>query len=151
MKIYILAILFVLLAACSQQVGPTQAVPAPGNEDVEEIIVIDASSDKESMADEEVMVDTSVREIRVIAKRWRFTPDPIEVDKGENIRLILTSVDVTHGFKISTPFLDINERVEAGKEVSVDFTATEIGEWTFRCSVVCGSGHSTMNGKLVVK
>lgn len=89
------------------------------------------------------------REIEVTAQQFEFIPNPIRVKVGENIRLKITSVDVDHGF--SLPEFGINEILSPGGTITVEFQATEIGEFEFSCSVFCGSGHSNMRGKLIVE
>ncbi|MBI2647235.1 cupredoxin domain-containing protein, partial [Candidatus Woesearchaeota archaeon] len=81
--------------------------------------------------------------------QFSFEPSTIEVNKGDKVRLIVTSVDVPHGFAI--PEYDINERLDPGKEVVIEFTANKQGTFTVFCSVFCGSGHSGMKGKIIVK
>ncbi|MFB6197307.1 MAG: cupredoxin domain-containing protein, partial [Halobacteriaceae archaeon] len=60
-----------------------------------------------------------------------------------------TSKDVTHGFGI--PALEVNKRLPPGKTVTVEFTADQTGTFRFLCTVVCGRGHGSMTGKLIVK
>ena len=87
-------------------------------------------------------------EIEVVAKQFSFNPDPIIVNQGENVRLLLTSEDVEHGFSISE--YGINEKIKPDETTTVEFTADKAGEFEIRCSVVCGAGHSGMKGKLIV-
>lgn len=91
----------------------------------------------------------NVREIEVTAKQFEFSPDPIRVKLGETVRLSIISTDVTHGF--SLPEFGINETLEPGKTVRVEFKATKKGEFPFSCSVFCGAGHSEMRGVLIVE
>ncbi len=90
-----------------------------------------------------------LREFSVTARQWEFIPDPIEVNKGDTVKLKIMSVDVAHGFAL--PAFGISERLEPGKEVVVQFVADKTGEFDFFCNVPCGAGHSTMGGKLVVR
>ena len=90
-----------------------------------------------------------VKEFKMTAKQFAFEPGVIEVNKGDKVRLIVTSVDVPHG--ISIPEYGINERLDPGKPVKIEFTADKQGTFTAYCSVFCGSGHSSMKGKLIVK
>ncbi len=90
-----------------------------------------------------------VKEFRITARSWEFEPAIIEVNKGDKVRLIVTSVDVPHG--ISIPEYGINERLEVGKPVTIEFTAEKEGSFNAFCSVFCGSGHSKMKGQIVVK
>ena len=90
-----------------------------------------------------------VKEFRMTAKQFAFEPSTIGVNKGDKVRLIVTSLDVPHG--ISIPEYGINERLEPGKPVTVEFTASKSGTFTAFCSVFCGSGHQGMKGKIIVK
>ena len=90
-----------------------------------------------------------VKEFKMTAKQFEFTPSIIEVNKGDRVRLIVTSLDVPHG--ITIPEYGINERIDPGKPVTIEFTADKQGTFTAYCSVFCGSGHSNMKGKLIVK
>jgi cytochrome c oxidase subunit 2 len=87
-------------------------------------------------------------EIRITAKQFEFEPRTITVQKGKPVRLIITSADVDHGFKLEA--FGINQKVPAKKTVNLDFTPDQVGKFEFRCSIVCGSGHEDMLGELVV-
>ena len=91
----------------------------------------------------------AVKEFKITAKQFQFDPATIEVNKGDKVRLIVTSIDVPHG--IGIPEYGINERLDPGKPVTIEFTATKEGTFAAFCSVFCGSGHSNMKGKIVVK
>jgi len=90
-----------------------------------------------------------VKEFEVVARQFSFEPSVIEVKKGDKVRLKITSVDVTHGFAINE--FNVNERLEPGKTVIVEFVADKTGTFSFYCSIFCGTGHSGMRGELVVK
>lgn len=90
-----------------------------------------------------------VKEFKITAKQFAFEPSTIEVNKGDKVRLIVTSIDVPHGISISE--YGINERLDVGKPVTIEFTADKQGTFTAFCSVFCGSGHGNMKGKLIVK
>jgi len=145
-KIFLLLVLSIfLLSACAQQkvenpedlVGQgtpvEQQVPA-GDKQVEEKVVVQSGE---------------VKEFRITAKRFQFEPSTIEVSKGDRVRLIVTSTDVPHGIAISE--YGINERLEPGTPATIEFTADKEGTFTAFCSVFCGSGHSGMKGKLIVR
>lgn len=123
-----------LLSACSRQ-NPEelagQGTPVPDN--------LNGNTDKPG----------TTKEFRMTAKQFAFEPATIEVSKGDRVRLIVTSTDVPHG--ISIPEYGINERLDVGKPVAIEFTADKEGTFTSFCSVFCGSGHSSMKGKIVVK
>ncbi len=92
---------------------------------------------------------SEVKEFMISAKRFDFTPSTITMDKGDQVRLKITSTDVTHGFAIDE--YGIDERLPPNQEVVIEFTADKAGTFTFYCSVFCGSGHSTMKGQLIVE
>ena len=89
-----------------------------------------------------------IRVIEVKARQFEFAPERIVVKKGEQVRLEVTSEDVTHGLEIAE--YDINTELKPGKTETISFTADKSGEFHFHCSVFCGKGHSDMHGKLVV-
>lgn len=93
--------------------------------------------------------EAPVREIRMTAKKYKFTPKEIRVKQGERVRLILTALDRKHGFEIKE--LGIKTVLEKGKETVVEFVAERAGEFKFKCSVRCSWGHFRMKGKLIVE
>ena len=89
------------------------------------------------------------RVIEVVAKRFAFVPSRIEVTEGETVRLVVRSVDGMHGLQIKK--FKVSEEVPRGSEpVTIEFTATAVGEFEIACSAFCGKGHEDMRGKLVV-
>src|SRR5438046_9522575 len=88
-------------------------------------------------------------EITITAKKFAFDPRTITVQKGKPVRLVITSADVDHGFKLEA--FGINQKVPAKKTINVEFTPDQIGKFEFRCSIVCGSGHEDMLGELVIE
>src|ERR1700750_1055203 len=55
----------------------------------------------------------SPRVIEGTAKRFEFAPNQITLKKGETVKLVLHSEDVTHGFFMRA--LKLDEEIEAGK------------------------------------
>ena len=82
-------------------------------------------------------------------KKYEFTPETIRVSVGNHVKLVITAEDHTHGFKLEA--MRINEKVEKGKPVTVEFTPTEAGTFPFECSHFCGLGHKKMKGQLIVE
>src|SRR3989338_4153066 len=117
---------------------PTLEVPAAGNEPVGEPTANTGNS--QSVGE--------VKEFVMTAKQWEFIPGTIEVNKGDKVKLKITSADVTHGFSIKE--FGINKRIEPGETAEVEFTADKTGTFTFYCSVPCGEGHGQMKGQLIV-
>ncbi len=89
-----------------------------------------------------------VKEFYMTAKQFEFRPSTITVNRGDQVVLRITSTDVEHGFSLAT--YDIIETLPVNQTKTIKFTATEAGEFNFFCSVLCGSGHGDMRGKLIV-
>jgi cytochrome c oxidase subunit 2 len=90
------------------------------------------------------------RVVEVVARRFAFEPERIEVVAGERVRLVLRSADTTHGLEIEA--FDVKVEIpKGGDPVSVDFVASTPGSYRFKCSEYCGSGHRGMKGRLVVQ
>jgi len=91
----------------------------------------------------------NVKEFTMTAQNWQFSPATITVNKGDKVRLKITSVDVTHGFALKD--FNVNVTLEPGQTQIVEFVADKVGSFSFRCSVPCGEGHREMQGTLIVK
>src|SRR5579863_1830309 len=90
-----------------------------------------------------------VHEIQVTLRKYEFGPGSLRVRKGEQVRLIMAAVDHDHGFKLDD--FNINQKIPKGTTVVVEFTADKAGTFQFHCSNVCGIGHRSMKGTLVVR
>lgn len=89
-----------------------------------------------------------VRQIKLEAFRYGYKPDPIVVKKGEKVRILAKSRDVTHGFGIED--LHINAHIPPNKETAIEFTLQKAGDFHIHCTVYCGPGHEHMHGTLTV-
>jgi cytochrome c oxidase subunit 2 len=87
--------------------------------------------------------------IRMTAKKYEFQPDVIKVKKGDHVKLTITATDKDHGFKLEA--FHIDQKLEKGKAVEVEFTADQAGTFPFQCSHFCGLGHKKMKGELIVE
>jgi plastocyanin len=79
---------------------------------------------------------------------FKINPSPFVVNQGDTVTLDLTSIDVQHGF-----FLEgygINVVLNPGQHITKTFVASTPGTFTYACTVVCGAGHTDMNGTLIV-
>jgi cytochrome c oxidase subunit II len=91
----------------------------------------------------------AVREIQVTLRKYEFNPDSLRVRKGEHVKLVMAATDHDHGFKLDD--FNISQKIPKGTTVVVEFTADKAGTFQFRCSTVCGIGHRSMKGTLVVE
>jgi cytochrome c oxidase subunit 2 len=80
-----------------------------------------------------------------MAKDFEYDKKEIHVKKGDTVRLTLESDDVGHGLTI--PAFNVN--IQGNK--TVEFIANKTGTFEYHCSIVCGTGHEKMTGKLIVE
>ena len=92
--------------------------------------------------------DPPDRVVHVVARRFTYSPDVIELQLGVPVVIELTSADRDHGF--SVPDLGLRIDVEPGKAASVRLVPSKTGTFAFHCDVFCGSGHEEMAGRIVV-
>ena len=89
------------------------------------------------------------RAVEMIASRFKFEPETLQVTEGDRVRLTLRSTDTEHGFSIKK--LNLKVAVpKTGEPVTLEFVAERPGTYEFKCSEYCGSGHGRMKGQLVV-
>lgn len=138
-----LAVLFIIVAGCTTQQVQTDVSQSQSPAELEK------SGDAVSASQQAQEEPAPLKEFNMTAKQFEFIPNKIEVNKGDNVRLNIKSIDVAHGFGL--PEFNINERLEPGREVSVEFVADKEGTYTFFCTVYCGTGHAGMKGTLIVK
>lgn len=94
-------------------------------------------------------VEAPQRSFEVAASRFKFEPPLLEVSLGDRVRLTLRALDGTHGFELK-PFKVKAVLPASGEPVTVEFVADKPGTFGFSCTEYCGSGHSSMRGRLVV-
>jgi cytochrome c oxidase subunit II len=88
------------------------------------------------------------RVVKVVARRFTYTPNVIQLKRGEPVTLELTTQDVFMGFNL--PDFNVRSDIVPDKVMKVTFTPDKAGTFIFLCDVFCGDGHEEMNGKLVV-
>ena len=90
------------------------------------------------------------RTFDVVASRWKFEPEVLEVDEGDRVVLRVRSTDTAHGLAIKE-FKVKRDVPDTGEVITVDFLAAKPGTYRVECSEYCGKGHSKMRGRLVVR
>ena len=144
MKIRILALIILLLfiISCTDNTQKTtpQEITGPLKQEIKETTQKQIEESKQT---------AEVKEINVEASQWSFNPPTIRVKKGDKIKLVVASKDVSHGFSI--PEFNIDLKLKKGETSTAEFTADKTGTFRFYCSVYCGSGHSDMEGTLIVE
>ena len=87
-------------------------------------------------------------EVYVVAKRFLYEPNVVEVPVGAEVKFYVTSTDVQHGFKIQDT--NINFMVIPGQVSTLTFTFEEAGSYDYICTEYCGLGHAVMFGSVTV-
>jgi heme/copper-type cytochrome/quinol oxidase subunit 2 len=107
-----------------------------------------------------VLQSGKVRDVPVKVESWKFTPNLIEVNRGDLVRLhFVTAQDEVelyngHGFGIEK--YGVNVFLLKGTNQTVEFIADKPGKYTFRCTSFCSSpeaaieNHFNMVGTLIV-
>jgi cytochrome c oxidase subunit 2 len=90
------------------------------------------------------------RSFDVVASRWKFEPEVLEVDEGDRVVLRMRSSDTAHGLAIKE-FKVKKDLPDTGELITVEFVAVRPGTFRVECSEYCGKGHSKMRGRLVVR
>ncbi len=90
-----------------------------------------------------------VKEFTITTKRFQFSPNLIVVNQGDYLKLKVTSLDGTHGFKI--PGTRINHVLKKDQEEVIVLYARDRGKVGFECSNFCGVGYFFMKGKIVIE
>jgi len=86
--------------------------------------------------------------IRIVAKKFEYTPGEITLQKGTPVILELTTEDVAMGFY--APAFNVDVEIVPGKAVQVRLVPDKTGTFDFSCNVFCGDGHEDMGGKIHV-
>ena len=89
------------------------------------------------------------RSIAITVKRFEFVPSTITLKKGETVRLVVTSEDVTHGLFIRP--LKIDTDLTPGETQQITVTPQAAGTFTAICHHFCGAGHGNMKLTVVVE
>jgi cytochrome c oxidase subunit II len=95
-----------------------------------------------------VLAQGGERVIKVMARKFVFTPNEIHLRKGEAVVLEFMTEDVFMGF--NAPDFKVRTDIVPGRVMRLPFTPDKAGTFTFLCDVFCGDGHETMSGNLVV-
>lgn len=87
--------------------------------------------------------DSEVKVIKMDMGAFYYSPNTITVKKGQKVRIELTSKDMMHDFNIDQ--LGVKSPiVKAGDTATVEFVASQVGEFEYYCSV----GQHRKNGQI---
>jgi plastocyanin len=145
----VLLALGVLLAACGSDDDP--AVQGSGDTSTtaaDDGMMDDGDNGHMGGHDESSDVADDARRIEVTGSSFKFDPDEIRVEAGEDVAIVLTSKDILHDFTIDE--LDAHVAADRGKTEEGGFTAEKPGHYTYYCTVP-GHRDAGMEGTLVVE
>ncbi|MDP3970186.1 MAG: cupredoxin domain-containing protein [bacterium] len=167
-KIYLIASLvagLTLLSGCIQSTVETTSENINTSNDIENIVDIASENPgQDAMVTEtgvEIISDDgleektvteiegNVKEFNIVATQYNYEPSTITVNEGDTVIINFTSTDVEHGISISE--FGVSEVVSPGEITKIEFIADKSGTYTMSCNVYCGSGHSSMEGTLIVE
>ena len=124
------------LAACGQ------------NDEKEEEAAKETATTPETPAQEasseKIEPTGNVVEVTVNASNFEFDKKEIKAKAGDTIKLTVVNETGAHGLSID----EFNQDVKGGE--TVEFVADQKGEFEYYCSLMCGTGHDSMVGKLIV-
>ena len=86
--------------------------------------------------------------IKILARRFTYSPNQLKLKKGVPVVLEFTSADVIMGF--SAPDFQTRADIVPGRVTRVRLVPDKEGTFTFLCDIFCGSGHETMSGTITV-
>ena len=88
-------------------------------------------------------------DLTITAKDFRFSPNRIEVNRDDLLRLTVKSEDVAYGFTIDD--YRVSKRVPAGGSVVLELRADREGTFPFYSNMTSDARHQQMRGELVVR
>ena len=94
------------------------------------------------------LAQPSEQVIKVVARRFTYSPNVITLKKGVPVVLELTTADVLMGF--DAPDFNARADIVPGQTTKLRLVPDKVGSFTFLCDIFCGSGHETMSGTINV-
>ncbi|MGB7932252.1 MAG: cupredoxin domain-containing protein [Gammaproteobacteria bacterium] len=91
--------------------------------------------------------DGAVR-VTLVAARYGFYPQRIEVPTDTPVTFRMASADVLHG--VHVPYTNMTSMIVPGYISEVTTTFPKPGEYTMMCNEYCGLGHDHMWSRLIV-
>lgn len=91
------------------------------------------------------------REIRVVARKYAFSPPRIEVQENDLVKITMEAADIPHSFTIDDDSYRIAKRATPGHPAVFEFRAAKAGTFPFYCNLTADPGCKAMRGELVVK
>jgi len=141
----VLLILFLLGSVTYGAVGPGIAMVS----DSEQAIDPGALDEDQRFSEPRVeQVGENEYAAYVVARQFRFQPDPIVVPEDSTVTFYVTSADVIHGFEIAGT--NANTMVVPGEVSEITVETDDPAEYGLICNEYCGLAHHGMEGKVNV-
>ena len=97
-----------------------------------------------------VLAQPDEKVIRIVAKKFEYTPSEITLEKGVPVTLELVVEEVNHADEVTmgfyAPELGARAEIVPGKAARVRVVPEKEGSFEFHCDIFCGEGHEDMNG-----
>ncbi len=90
------------------------------------------------------------REFTVVGDQYAFTPNAIQVNKNDLVKITFTARDIAHSLTIDGPYR-ISKRAGAGQTVTFEFRADQSGPFPFYCNLTQDAKCKEMKGTLTVR
>ena len=89
------------------------------------------------------------RSVTLVARKYSFDPEVIDVRRNDVVRVTITSEDIAHSFTVDA--YRIQKRIPAKGTVTFEFRADEVGRFAYYCSMRAEAGCQEMRGELIVR
>jgi len=89
------------------------------------------------------------REFTVTARDYSFSPNRVEAQQDDLIKLTVQSADNAYGFTIDD--YRVSKRVPAGGSTVIEFRADRPGTFAFYSNLSNDARHAQMRGQLIVR
>jgi len=105
------------------------------------------------IGEEKIVRNGNQVEVFMTAIRSHYTPEHVELKKGDHVTWHITSVetaqDATHGFQLGG--YNISLSIEPGESTTFEFDAVNDGTFPFYCTEFCSALHLEMAGYMLVE
>ena len=87
-------------------------------------------------------------EVYILARNYDFGKFTLELEKDKSYRLKVASKEVKHSIFVRE--LNLWSRINTGEISTIEFRPEKAGTFDVVCGEFCGTGHSSMVGRLIV-
>ena len=95
-----------------------------------------------------VAAQPAERVVRIVARKFEFTPGEVTLKKDVPTVLEFTAPDAVMGF--SAPDFKVRADIIPGKVARVRLVPQKTGSFEYLCDIFCGDGHENMHGRIIV-